>query len=241
MRITGIDYSYSCPAIAYMDYSSIFDLKNISIATMYRNAEKMKFTQNVTVEGFSGFKFNSDIEKFSCLAAYTVNSICQDYQKVYVALEDYSFGSHSGRNFTIGENAGILKNKLFEKSCGLRLFSPTFVKRFVKEQNEDLAVKFSEGTLKKDGSAKIGALKKNAMHEIFCWKFDIDLEKHFGFAFKKYVSPLSDIVDALWILYIFWCEWKIRNNDIEGLSEQEITFIKTGVNGEGLHIKPYVF
>jgi hypothetical protein len=241
MKIVGIDYSYSCPAIVWMNYNPKFDLSNVHCLAIFDDAHKFlkknpQLVLPVTLKGFN--VFNSTIEKFDYLAKMVIDFIPKD-SLTFCALEDYSFASNNGRKFTIGENAGILKHTLFEWHMKLRLYAPTFIKRFVKEQNEELAVKCSEGKLKKDGTVRIDTLKKNAMHEIFCWKFNIDLCDYFHM--KKYVSPLADIVDALWILYIFWLETKIRVNDINNLTDQEIAFVRNGVDGVGLHTKPFVF
>jgi len=242
MRIVGIDYSYTSPAMAWMDYSNKFCLENVRINFQHKSAERyINFDKNII--GCSTEVEKEGIDRFIGLARQSVAGFLFDAQRqdIYVALEDYSFGSRNGRSFTIGENCGILKANIRECSgTHLRLYSPTLVKRFVKEHNEDLAAKFSDGKLKKDGTAKIGALKKEAMHEIFCWKFNIDLSVYFD-GMKKYKSPLSDIVDALWILYLHWCEWKIRNNDIDGLTDQEVTFIRDGVDGEGFDKRPFEF
>lgn len=237
--LAGVDYSYSCPAIAVMPYSKEFNLKNIKILVIYQNNIKINNTNLVKID-FKNYSCN--IDKFIFIANNTLQIIKYfNSNKVYVALEDYSFGSRNGRNFTIGENASLIKERLFLEKYHLRLYSPTLIKRFVKEQNEELAAKNSDGKLKKDGTVRIGALNKKAMHEIFCWKFGVDLVDYFEVPFKKYQSPLSDIVDALWILYLHWCEWKIRNNNIECLTDQEIKFIKEGVNGEGFHKRPFEF
>jgi len=238
--LVGIDYSYSCPSIICLEYNSlknflIDDIKTLIITQP--NKKNNNLGKNLTYISFKEFK--CDMDKFIFIADESINFIKSfNYNKIYCAMEDYSFSSH-GRTFTIGENCALMKERLFKNKIPLKLYSPTLIKRFAKEQNEELAVKCSEGKLKKDGTVRIDTLKKNAMHEIFCWKFNIDLCDYFHM--KKYVSPLADIVDALWILYIFWLETKIRVNDINYLTDQEIEFVRNGVDGVGLHTKPFVF
>lgn len=244
MKLIGIDYSYTSPAIAFMEYKNYFldFLSEVTILHLSSSAKKFENWDKRLYGIDFPMKF-SGIKRFSELS-HSVSNFCFRYDgclTLSVAIEDYSFGSHSGRNFTIGENCGILKSDIYKQCNFLRLYSPTLIKRFVKEQNEELAAKNSDGKLKKDGTVRIGALNKKAMHEIFCCKFGVDLVDYFEVPFKKYQSPLSDIVDALWILYLHWCEWKIRNNNIECLTDQEIKFIKEGVNGEGFHKRPFEF
>jgi hypothetical protein len=132
-----------------------------------------------------------------------------------------------------------MKERLFKNKIPLKLYSPTLIKRFAKEQNEELAIEFSDGKLKKDGTAKIGSLHKNAMHEILCWKLNVRLEEYFNL--KQYKSPLSDIVDAIWILYIFWLEKKVEMKNLSHISQQEIDFIENGVDNIPLYKKPFIF
>jgi hypothetical protein len=237
MQLIGIDYSYGCPALASIRMEEKFDLDKIEVYAMINGACKLKTKTNVFE-----MKYYSDgclIKKFNALAYKSIEFITKYEKPIQVAMEDYSFGSRSGRSFTIGENAGILKSKLYSEQIPLVLYSPSMIKRFAKECNEQLAVEFSDGKIKKDGSAKIGALNKIAMHEILCWKLNTRLEDYFEL--KKHRSPLSDIVDAIWILYILWLCKKVEMNNLVNLTEQEINFINNGIDGVPLYKKPFVF
>ena len=237
-KLVGIDYSYSCPAVSLYECAlhDPFDLDKVKHLVVFRKANKEKYKRDEFVE-IPDLKF--DLIKFNFLARLTSEFLQPFQTNTYVAIEDYSFSSKGGRNFTIGENCGILKAKLWNDGARIRLYSPMLIKRFAKECNEELAIEFSDGKLKKDGSAKIGALKKSAMHEILCWKFNVDLSDKYKL--KKYKSPLADIVDSLWILYILWMEMKVRAGILNNLSEHEINFITDGVKGCGLDKNPFIY
>jgi hypothetical protein len=242
MKLCGIDYSYSSPAISIMEYcpDKPFELDSVRVLSICKKNDKIVSRDNLVVDDLNDYDFVCDIDKFVFLADSTTEFINKKSDEdIHVAIEDFSFGS-GGRAFTIGENTGILKRELFDNGMRLRTYAPKFIKRFAKEENFDIAVEYSEGKLKKNGEPKIGDLKKPAMHEIFCWKFEIDLCKYYGIE-RKYKSPLSDIVDSLWILYILWLETKIRNGNIQFLTEHEIDFIKIGVKNEGLDNKSFTF
>jgi hypothetical protein len=234
-KLVGVDYSYSCPGISVWEgnFSTPFIEGKLTHLSIFENTKKYKDGDNLFFKEVpSGLPL---ISKFSFIANSVIDFVSPTNEFTFAAIEDYSFNSMFGRTFTIGENTGILKSKLFEKDIPFKLYSPTLIKRFAKENNVKIAIDCSEGKLNNDGSPRIGAIGKNTMHEILCWKMGIRFETLWNL--KKYQSPLSDIIDSYWILYLLWLDMKVHRNQIDHLTDKEIDFIRK----DGLFEKLFIF
>lgn len=107
---------------------------------------------------------NPDIEKY-------------EVQKVFI--EDYAFAA-KGQVFTIGENTGLLKNKLWKSGIPFEVVA--------------------SGTWKKGymGAGK-GAAGKDVICQFFVDTEGVNLADRLGTT-KLYSTPVNDIVDSFGIL-----------------------------------------
>ena len=117
--------------------------------------------------------------RFDFLSTWTLNFISSYCLPVnsHVFMEDYAFGAH-GRSFTIGENGGVLKHKLWLAGYPISLVEPTVLKKFATGK---------------------GNAKKEQMHEAFFKKTNVHLIKMFQPKSKKVGSPAGDIVDGFYL------------------------------------------
>lgn len=112
-------------------------------------------------------EFSSSEQRFDFISNWACN-IIDDYNADFVGMEGYSYGSKSNRLFEIGENGGVLKNKLFLRDKKLEIFAPSDIKKCFTNK---------------------GNANKTLMYEILKDREQIDLGKNTS-------SPVSDIIDA---------------------------------------------
>lgn len=147
--------------------------------------------------GFSHEEYLCQEQRFDNLAAWAVNKIDPEAE---IYLEGYAFGA-KGQVFNIGENTGVLKQKIWQ----LKGYSP---KAFTT---------FTPGTIKKFATGK-GNADKVKMHEAFVAETSIKLDLHFGV--NPGDSPISDIIDAYYISKLGYTEYyKQHQADIKKASK----------------------
>lgn len=175
----GIDYSMTSPAIC-VGGEKFF----------YFPSTKKTFHITKKLHAYDYVVWNTPEERFEKLSSWALDILLSN--KVdYVALEGYSYNSGSSGSvvFEIGENTGVLKNKLYTNGIKFDMPSPATIKKI----------------------AGKGSLTKYAMYESFCKDFGNLLVEH-GFncnrqAKGKLASPASDIVDS----YFLW-KWANEGN-----------------------------
>jgi Holliday junction resolvasome RuvABC endonuclease subunit len=208
--IVGVDYSLNSPALSYTiidDLSKRFRanmIKGISICPKYNSKNFESEVKNWSLVPYPEytdllFRYNRLVQLISTeldpLMDFT------NFSNRYVAVEDYSFGSKGRAVLQIAENASVFKNYLYHKNFNIRLLEPTTIKKFATDH----------GLAKKE-------MMWDATEEKFPWFTKRIAE------FKVGDSPSSDMVDSLWILYMMWVELKIRNDNLDHLSKEEINF-----------------
>ena len=170
MKIIGIDYSYTSPAICilgenFLDSEFHFLTKKKSIAKSFENCH-----------GTLLMPFQNDTIKFDYISDWCleiIDYVLKNDKDVYVCVEGYSMGSRQGLVFNIAENGGVLKNKLLHKSFIPLIAPPKTVKKYFTgngNANKDLMI----DTLEKQENIKM-----------------LDI-----FPFNKIAKPLDDIVDS---------------------------------------------
>lgn len=102
-------------------------------------------------------------------------TLCKDAD--LIVIEDYAMGA-KGRVFHIGENAGLLKWKLWQAGLKFTKVSPTLLKKF---------------------AAGKGNADKDRMHQAFLDRFGVDLKATMTPDSSKVGNPVSDIVDAIFL------------------------------------------
>lgn len=119
-------------------------------------------------------------ERFNHLANWAMVIIRHEYWQTprAIALEDYAMGAR-GRVFEIAENTGCLKQKLRSSQYEFKLYPPTVVKKFATGK---------------------GNSDKDAMYAAWMQETDFDIWKLMTPGRSKISSPITDIVDAYFIL-----------------------------------------
>ena len=171
--IVGVDYSMNGPAFAVISD----DYVHIKYWTNKKKYGEVSIeTDDFSIEGILiDDDYESNEERFEKLASEIVSEIAWYWpSKVY--LEDYSYAS-TGRAFSIGENVGILKNKLYSNGIKFEVVAPTQVKKFA--------------TGKGNGN-------KELMQEAFEKEFAVDI-KSLLMQNTNHWNPSSDIIDAYYI------------------------------------------
>lgn len=184
--IVGIDYSITSPALCVCN-GDTFTLDNLQF--YYKTLQKSKISTHPKFIGSLIPKNLSQVEKFDYLAEWVMT--CIDPLNVIrpkVLLENYAFGA-KGMVFHIGENGGVLKNKLFHGNINCEVASP--------------------GTIKKFATGR-GNAKKHEIIDAFEDETKLDLHKIIGTSRDtKNSSPTNDIADSYFI-----CKYLFEDGDV---------------------------
>ena len=174
--VAGIDYSLTSPAIC------IAEVRDNKIKFEDCRFHYIKQTKNQnSVDVFNAYdypEYSDEIERYVNLAEWVIERIRWYNGRVEcVYIEDYAFAA-TGRVFNIGENTGILKQKLRSSGFRFTTIPPTVIK--------------------KEATGK-GNANKELMYETFLAETKIDLQSQLTPKSTKIVNPVSDIVDSYYI------------------------------------------
>lgn len=125
--------------------------------------------------------YKTNIQRFKNLANWALDCIGKhqtDVDRCTIYIEDYALGA-KGRTFEIAENTGILKYLLEHVRYRYSLISPTVVKKFATGK---------------------GNSDKSKMYEAWTKDTEFDLWKEFTPGRKTLSSPVTDIVDAYFLV-----------------------------------------
>lgn len=184
-KYIGIDYSMSSPALCLVQddgppcFYSVTDKKKIINNNI---SQRINFMMLDELFNIYGIKNTGSISKFHALSCWFSDIVGSNKPDV-IFMEDYSMGSRNGRIFHIGENAGILKFKLY----GLGY-----------SEQENNLILLSPSIIKKEFSGK-GNSDKIKMCDAYTDREFIDDMKKGGCLYGK--SPMSDIVDSYACIY----------------------------------------
>lgn len=185
MSKAGIDYSMSCPAVTVFTKDG-FKSFYISSKKKYEGQFGKHFT------GFLMPDYNCNAERFDIISDMFLQVLTKGGVKD-VNLEGYSFGSTGSRVFDIGENGGVLKNKVWKNKMVLATVTPGQVKKFARS--------FLPNEREDDG--KLVKMTKAKMVEAFILATGVDIYVDFGvdkpIGKKDPPSPLHDIADSYFI------------------------------------------
>ena len=176
MIISGIDYSYTSPAITVYDNSKELTFDNVKCYNLNTVKKTVGEYNNITINQLPK-KFEHDFEKFSFVFNWAKNIITDNNVDV-VFIEGYSLGSNSGLVFQIAENTSILKKFLFDVNIRYETIPPTTVKKYY---------------------SGYGNAKKERMILTFNNETGLDLSETLG-RNNKFAKPIDDIVDSYAIL-----------------------------------------
>jgi len=180
MKIAGIDYSLTSPAICVCDSEKEFSFSNCWFLTVPSNKKLDSRYLEGKIKVFlnPGPKVFSQEERFDLLSQNFENFIIQHSVEIAM-IEDYAFAAR-GRIFHIGENCGLLKHKLYKNKVEIRTVSPPTVK------------KFATGN---------GRADKREIFEKFIEETNINLidEMNLSSRTKNIPSPVDDLIDSYYI------------------------------------------
>jgi hypothetical protein len=157
------------------------------------------------------------MDRYIHLSNVTLDLIDNVYERgdtISCAIEEYAF-SMSGQLASLGENAGILKYRLYEEhSEYVSAYSSLSIKAFAR-----LALPKEQQTFIDSKTLKPKKLKmtKEEMHSAFVADTGVDLCKVFGVVtvltksgqpVKK--NPIPDIVDSYWVAKYHYDQLKKR-------------------------------
>jgi Holliday junction resolvasome RuvABC endonuclease subunit len=174
MIIAGIDYSMSSPAIC-VHKGSEWSIKNCTFYYLLKTDKYLIVTDHL--KGSVHKEWETPEERFYNLADWSLD-ILMDARVSSVCIEGYAFGA-KGAVFQIGENTGVLKQKLWEDGIPFTITPPTAIKKLATEK---------------------GNANKEKMWESFFEETNLDLHSIFAMKSKKKdASPMSDIVDSYYL------------------------------------------
>lgn len=201
----GIDYSMTSPAMT---------IKNSTHTMMMALSKNDKLVKSELEGNFldgTGFmvafrpypEYETSVERFNSIGdifSETIGFYRDMYplHKINIAMEGYSYGSSSSSTVEIGENGGVLKNKLFKRyNLVPEIIAPT--------------------SLKKHATGN-GKAEKKDMHQSFLELTGIDLSNELKRSMNT--SPVSDLVDSFWIAH--WIQDQYMNSNESKSNLEEI-------------------
>jgi hypothetical protein len=171
VKVLGIDYSMTSPAVTLIDG----DKATCWFLTSVKRNQLTHTFGFLTCIGDPYPDFLSPEQRYDLISDWAVSK-CK-IQPDALVIEDYAMGA-KGKVFHIGENCGLLKHKLWKEGVKFQTVAPTALKKFA--------------------SGK-GNADKCAMHSAFVQQTGIDLMKGMDKESKDCGSPVSDIVDSYFL------------------------------------------
>ena len=180
MRIAGIDYSLTSPAICVWkkEDDRFFDFDSCDVyylETPSRRKRPSHGILNLHSEPYP--EWETEEERHELLSKWTMSIItgCE------VFIEGYAFATVGKSHVrSVAEGTGLLKNKMWKMKIPFTIFPPTVIK--------------------KHATGK-GNADKQLMYNTFCDELltPTDLKERLTPKAKKIISPISDIVDSYFI------------------------------------------
>ena len=183
MKIAGIDYSLTSPAICvYKDENGgHFDFDRCVFHYLSNNEKQQQLAartglKNLRVDSYP--EWQSEEERHEKLATWAYN-IVQGCEEVF--LEGYAFATSVQAGVrSMAENTGLLKHKMWKNKLKFQTYPPTVIKKFATGK---------------------GNSNKEKMYEAFVDELltPTDLKEQLTPKAKKIINPISDIVDSYFI------------------------------------------
>ena len=187
MKVAGIDYSMTCPAITVIDIDNVNDEVTYEKCNFYYYTDKKKFDLIIKpIHGKLQTFYSSQMERFNLISEW-VMPIIRDC--VYIGIEDYSMGS-KGKVFHIAENTGIIKHKMWRAGLKVEAFPPSIIKKFATGK---------------------GNADKFKMEEKFIEETGVNFKKIIEQTEKQW-SPSGDLIDSYYIAKIALEKYKELDN-----------------------------
>jgi len=187
MRIAGIDYSMSSPAICthignkwHYNNCNFYYLTSVKkLATNFCEGKRWYQSQNRFHGTLQPKKHKNDEERFDNISHWAMKH-CLKFD--FVAIEGYAFGA-TGRVFQVAENTSILKHKLWETDTPFGVYSPSTIKKFATGK---------------------GNATKEDMYDAWLKETGVDLKEIMIPNREKVGNPVTDIVDSYFICKYYY-------------------------------------
>ena len=183
MKIAGIDYSLTSPAICVYkeENGGHFDFDRCVFHYLSNNEKQQQLAartglKNLRVDSYP--EWQSEEERHEKLATWAYN-IVQGCEEVF--LEGYAFATSVQAGVrSMAENTGLLKHKMWKNKLKFQTYPPTVIKKFATGK---------------------GNSNKEKMYEAFVDELltPTDLKEQLTPKAKKIINPISDIVDSYFI------------------------------------------
>lgn len=174
MKYCGIDYSYTCPAIAFWDDTTEFSFDNIKIYAYYGVKKYCQaYGNNILISEQPSFQ--NPEERFSNIAKWAEAVLVVEKPDM-VTLEGYAMAATNTNNICqTAENTALLKQMMRRLDIYFEISPPTHTKKVF--------------------SGK-GNAKKDEMISVFEKLFGVNMRSKMDVTAKD-PKPIDDLVDAL--------------------------------------------
>lgn len=172
MKIVGIDYSLTSPAICYTESLTV-DVNECKFFFLTDN--KRIVSMNDRFEGTLHSPWSSNEQRYLNITNWALGVVSK-FNPQRVFIEDYSYAS-TGRVFNIAENAGLLKHYLYLNQIPFTTVPPTVIKKFATGK---------------------GNSNKEAMNASFVEHSGLDVKNMLQLSPSQW-NPSSDIIDSYYI------------------------------------------
>lgn len=179
MKIIGIDYSLTSPAITLYNGNDNWNYNSGScthfcLASNERQRSKWAEIRSIRTDIYPAWE--TDLQRYHGLANWVINccitAISPERPKAYI--EDYAYAA-TGRVFHIAENMAILKDTLTKWGIKYEMIAPTVIKKYATTK---------------------GNANKEKMYDAFTDETNRKLLDEFNI---KLNNPITDIVDSYYI------------------------------------------
>jgi Holliday junction resolvasome RuvABC endonuclease subunit len=172
MKVVGIDWSYTSPAITIINNGEIEGIICIK-------AKKRQDVLDSRIKLLEYPIYSTELERFDKLSSLILSHIPSDIQSAYI--ENYSYGPSVGLIFNLAESTGLFKYKFYKKfDAEVGILAPTEVKKYAtgsgRAKKRQMVDKFMETEFD--------------IYQSFCIENDNK---------EKIPKPIDDIVDSYWI------------------------------------------
>ena len=189
MKIAGIDYSLTSPAICIWkdkDDNRQFNFNMCTIHYLETTQRLKRATEheilNLCPEVYP--EWDTEEQRHDLLSEWAMKCI----RGCYVFIEGYAFAT-SGKSHvrSVAENSGLLKHKMYKSNQPFQSIPPTVIKKFATDK---------------------GNANKEVMYDFFINETDTpsDLKTILRPKSTNLTSPTTDIVDSYWICKYGWKE-----------------------------------
>jgi hypothetical protein len=177
MKICGIDYSLTSPAICVHEGNefSYSNCKFYFLTSVKKNATVF----DGRIQGEFMDDYIHECERYDIISNWAMNIIKRCDK---IAIEGYAYGA-SGKVFHIAENTGLLKYKIWNNGKPLEIVTPSHVKKLATGK---------------------GNADKRGMYDAFVKETAVDLQKIISPNKKDIGSPVADIIDSYFICKVLF-------------------------------------